>query len=425
MLQVGVASTDITPPIGAELCGYGYYLQRACTGVLDPLRARAVYLESGDDRALFIGNDLVGVDRELTDKTRDLCLERLGLAHDSVMLTATHTHSGPATLRLYGCGVPDSLYWDHLPYVWADLAQAAMRDARPATFSMARGPIEPVGCDRHTGGGPVDAELRILQFKTDNKVRALLVNHSAHAVVFSRENTLVSGGWPGAMERAIEHALPGAVGVLVQGSCGTLNPIERQFGADVDATVIERTGRRVADAALAIADQAQPVQDPAPIRCVRETDRLPAHVMPPADLADQRDTYRAAVNDVDRPYPERAMARVRAGVCQKLLDTHPGDAPLTYPAEVQTFHIGPARIAGIPGELFMSLGQRILDAPTDGVTFIAGYANEWVGYLPTRDAYGDDRFVYPTTDACHLRGWFPFQPGVGERITDTAIRQCE
>ena len=129
MLHVGAASIDVTPPVGVELCGYGYYLRRASTAVLDRLMARAVYFESCGARALFIGNDLIGVDAELTARTRALCAKHLGLDPASIMLAGTHTHSGPATINTYSIGERDPLYWEHLPYLWLEAAQRAVRVA--------------------------------------------------------------------------------------------------------------------------------------------------------------------------------------------------------------------------------------------------------------------------------------------------------
>ena len=65
-----------------------------------------------------------------------------------------------------------------------------------------------------------------------------------------------------------------------------------------------------------------------------------------------------------------------------------------------------------------------MDAGHGGLVMVAGYANDWMGYFPERAAYGDSRFAYPTQYAPFLHGWFPFEPGVGERLVDAAVDQC-
>ena len=44
-MRAGYGKTEITPPLGVELAGYGYYLKRRATRVDDPLFVRAVALE--------------------------------------------------------------------------------------------------------------------------------------------------------------------------------------------------------------------------------------------------------------------------------------------------------------------------------------------------------------------------------------------
>ncbi|MBN2307710.1 MAG: hypothetical protein JXR94_01995 [Candidatus Hydrogenedentes bacterium] len=425
MLKVGTAIADITPPLGVELSGFGYYLHRASSAVLDRLMARAVYIESGAGKALLIGNDLIGVDVELTARTRALCAERLGLPPESVMLAGTHTHSGPVTATLYGAGERDMLYWDHLPYAWADLAARAVDAAKPAAMYTARGTIEPVGRDRYAPEGPADTELRLIRFDVDGRMAALLINHSAHAVMLGGANTQTSADWPGWLERTVEAEVPGVVAPFLQGSCGTINPIPACLDTEQGAPEIERVGRRVAADALALAREATPAPGDVCVEAVLETVPLPAEAPARAELIALRDEWAGKRDNADVDPAVRRMARMRAGVCQHLLDTYGDARHAAYPAEVQTFRIGPARIVGIPGEMFMALGQRILDAGNGGIVLLAGYANDWMGYFPTREAFGDPRFEYPTQHTGFIRGWFPFAPGAGERLVDVAIGQCQ
>lgn len=64
-MRAGFGKTLLTPPLGVELAGYGYYLQRQAKYVLDPLYARAVLLEDGARRALMVSCDLLGLSAEV------------------------------------------------------------------------------------------------------------------------------------------------------------------------------------------------------------------------------------------------------------------------------------------------------------------------------------------------------------------------
>jgi hypothetical protein len=54
---------------------------------------------------------------------------------------------------------------------------------------------------------------------------------------------------------------------------------------------------------------------------------------------------------------------------------------------VQAMRVGPLRILALPGEPFTRLGARIRDRFPS--TWVIGYANGSVGYLPTREAFAD------------------------------------
>ena len=46
-MRAGFGMAEITPPVGTELAGFGYYLERRMEGVRDPLHIRAAVLEEG------------------------------------------------------------------------------------------------------------------------------------------------------------------------------------------------------------------------------------------------------------------------------------------------------------------------------------------------------------------------------------------
>ena len=108
-MKVGASQVDITPHPGVELSGFAARVQPS-TGVLDPLFARALYLAEGSERVLWVHCDLIGFDRAIVLEFRDWAWERFGLAAGQVMLSATHTHSGPCTINLHECGSYDPAY---------------------------------------------------------------------------------------------------------------------------------------------------------------------------------------------------------------------------------------------------------------------------------------------------------------------------
>ena len=74
--------------------------------------------------------------------------------------------------------------------------------------------------------------------------------------------------------------------------------------------------------------------------------------------------------------------------------------------------IGNLAIVGIPGELFVELGLAIQATPYFAQTFVAGYCNDLIGYIPTRAAYAEGGYEVDTARIA---------AGSGETIVDTSL----
>ena len=119
-LTAGASSLVIELPAGVPLAGYGSTPRRTwipdvlgrypyafwfnpSIGVHDPPRVRALALESDAARVLWLSLDLVGVDPTLVSELRTR-LTRSEAASPALILSASHTHSGPGAYA-------DSAFW--------------------------------------------------------------------------------------------------------------------------------------------------------------------------------------------------------------------------------------------------------------------------------------------------------------------------
>lgn len=93
-LRIGWAAADLTPGEPVELTGQ-FHL-RMSEGVLDPITATVLALDSGEGHVVLVSCDLVGIPPTLARLTREASI-RLApeLAATDVILSATHTHTGP------------------------------------------------------------------------------------------------------------------------------------------------------------------------------------------------------------------------------------------------------------------------------------------------------------------------------------------
>ncbi|HOY59999.1 MAG TPA: hypothetical protein PK640_17920, partial [Verrucomicrobiota bacterium] len=86
-VRVGVAASDITPPLGIPMAGY--YHARGADGVLDPLLSKAMVIEADGVRGAFVALDLISVTREITDQARAEIEKSTGIPGAHVMISAT------------------------------------------------------------------------------------------------------------------------------------------------------------------------------------------------------------------------------------------------------------------------------------------------------------------------------------------------
>lgn len=149
-LKIGWGTADLTP--GEPVLVSGQFYARVSEGVMDPVTATALALESGGGgRLVMVSCDFVSI----PDGLRDAVRARLaGLAPDlapgDVFLSATHTHTGPEVRvesdnRLFGGGIVPTRFGVDLP---------VMDPAEYVAFAAARvaGAVRSAWTGRAPGG---------------------------------------------------------------------------------------------------------------------------------------------------------------------------------------------------------------------------------------------------------------------------------
>jgi neutral ceramidase len=405
-LLCGYGEAAITPPREADLCGYGFYLDRKAERVGDPLKVRALYLRRGEASVVIVACDLIGLGVETSDGLRDEIGLRLGLPRAGVMLACTHTHSGPATVSMPGLGDALPAYIAILARRIAATAEHAECDARPARASWAVETIEPIGFNRRTlDFRGVDADLKTLVFDRGGE-RIHLWSYACHAVVLGPKPN-VSADWPGAAARALEAK--GRRGLFLQGFCGDIDPVsQRNRWGEGTKDDLALYGGLAASRLIKAERHLRPIEEPA-IRALEGRVDLPIQVYNPKRIR----RFAAAFAEMYKAFPggprfaEDWMRRALAG------RKDAGRDPLVRDVPVQAMGLGPVRLAGLPGEVFSEYGPALRRSRDP--LFPVGFANGVVGYIPTRRAYSDPT-DYAAWCAPMFYRLFPFQPDAGARL---------
>jgi len=425
MLRAGAAQVDITPRVGVWLTGYGSRIEPS-VGVHDPLFARALYLESGRERAALVAVDIIGFDDDLVARIRDRVQQAAGIHPSHLMLAATHTHAGPSVKCLNRMAPADPDFLDRAVDGIAEAVAAAARSATDASIGagFATGAIGVNRRQRTPQGivlgeqpaGPIDRRVGVLRVDGKRGPICVMLNHACHGVVLDDTNLLISADWPGAAARAMSERLASAMVMVTNGACGDINPAQR---GSFDA--VERQGAEIARAGLSIMDSialSSQVEIEAGVRAIALPTRAPTAAEAQADA----ERSRAELARAQQAGDARA-AKIHAAMldwAREMCELPSRGAPAEpVAAEVQAITTDDIAIVGLPGEVFVEIGANIVAASPFQHTFIVGYANRLVGYIPTRQAF--DEGGYEVDNAHRWYGFLAFTPEVQGIVESAAL----
>ncbi|MBI1851978.1 MAG: neutral/alkaline non-lysosomal ceramidase N-terminal domain-containing protein [Planctomycetes bacterium] len=409
-VEVGAATRTITPrvtPDGKAVWLAGFNPHRQATGVHDDLFARALAIRDtapGGKTIAICVVDLVGFFRADVLEVRS-ALETRGVRLDAVIVTSTHTHSGPDTMGLWGPmpGVTglDAAYNATVRDRCVDAIAEAVSKLRPATTRLALSTTPGLVNDSRLPR-VLDERLRVLAFDdaTTGAPIATFVNWSCHPECLPRTSTAITADLCAPLVARIERER-GGIGIFANGAIGGLMTPGgvRVTDPRTGDVVLEDTFRHAevigeAVAGLALdAIRTAPRFDPTPIRFrSREV-----------DIPLENDLFRGAA------------AIGMFGDRVKLL---PNGRDLR--TEVGLLRLGEATLACIPGEIYPELMFGGVQDPADpaadfpsapiesaidpvlprGPHFVLGLANDEIGYIiPRREWDSKPPFAYGRSSA--------------------------
>ncbi len=380
MLKAGFGIKEIPSPVGTELCGYGYYLERVCDASLDPLHVRCVALASGETKSLVFSADLIGLSEELHQQIRCSVSEKLGYSGREVMILCTHTHTGPATNDLEGCGVMNEDYNSRIPAVFLAAAEQAVADlALAEEMEECCQPIEPVGFNRNFQNGPHDAVVRGVRIRRAGRPPIAIISYPCHPVILgaSRQS---SADFPGAVCRIGEEN--GMKTILLNGCCGDINPLRRLASGDDSRKLLEDSGRKIFDGFL---------------QGVRSSDNME---LKNAEFNPVLPLMAMGKDEVDAIAKLGSNARVAEIWRQDMLANPRGE---TDDIMVRCVRIGAMIFCSLPFETFTAVGDIVRQAYPGKNIAVLGCADHNRSYLPVITP--EWRRSYPVVSAAMLYGY--------------------
>ena len=432
-LTAGAAAVDITPPRGCPMAGY--YSARGAEGTHDPLHAKALVFEKDGTRAALVALDLIGTTRGLVEETRKRVEAQTGIPGRNVMISATHSHTGPVLSdgspradALGGGGDIAREYVKELPGKIAEAVKSADAARRPARVFHATGREDGLAFNRRyhmadgsvgwnpgkknpkvvRPAGPTDPSVPVVYVESaDGKPIATYVNFAMHldtvgGLYYSADYAYTLGKSLAAV-RGDEM-----VTLFTIGTAGDINHInvddpKPQKGHGEAA----RIGTRLAAEVLRTYEKLTPIAD-GPLRVSSEAVELPLAPVAADDVAAAKAVV-AQVRAGAKPAP-KFLDQVQAF---KALDVA-GRLGKPLSVEVQVISLGDDLAwVSLPGEVFVELGLSIKAGSPFRTTVLAELANGSIGYVPTRVAYPQGNYEVVSARCAE---------GSGERLVDVALK---
>lgn len=409
-MKVGFCAKEITPPLGCYLSGN--HKIRVAETVADPLFVRAFAAEE-DGLAVILCYDLIGMIQAEALKIRDYVADKLGIDHDRVILTCTHTHTAPNV---------HSRFYPKTEYLMSSLkdlslaaAQGAIADLAETKAYFATSQLPGVTFNRRylmkdgtykTNPGrrnpdivgpasPPDETIQLLHFVREGSDNIVLVNFQCHPDVYgSKFGIKISADYPGVVCKTLEDALPGTRSIYYNGACGDLNHV------DVNCPVwdknggpehVRHMGLSIAGKVLSMLTKAQPVEL-GTVKAAQIDVSIPPRVSSEEEIvAAKRDMelYLAGRQD-DVPLAPGDKLVLR--IYEALGIVMGSENPDGYVMPVTGVAFGDVAFVGLPGEVFSDTGKRIRETAPFPALFFMGLTHGYPDYFPVRAAFEEDGY---------------------------------
>ena len=399
--KAGAAEVSISPKDSQFLIGYPH-VERWSTGIHDPLLSSSLFLDDGNTKVLFIANDIIYLNKSQVSHIRSEITRRTDIPQQNIMITATHTHSGPGTVRPVGwteesvVPEPDEAYLDFLLQQICDGACRAAEAAVPAEIGLTEADNTGIGTNRRDPEGPRNPVVPVLSVRNreTQKPIALMLACSMHPTVLHEDSTLVSADFPGAARDYLKQHWADCPVVYHTSPAGNQSPrhVTRENTFAEAKRIGEILGRQVE---LVLPSTAY--RTSIELHARQKLVPLVINPIPETPLAvkqeqEARERWQSMKARGDSPKHTRTAECDWFGAERRLMlaglrdaGSFEAEVQLRQPAEVQLIAAGPWKFISWPGEIFVEYALEVMEKEPDA--YVIAYANgEASGYLVTEEA---------------------------------------
>ena len=403
----GSAIIDISPRKGVALIGYPRY-DRKNIGIHDPLFASSLYIDNGVNALLLISCDLCYFEKIFVSDIRNLISEKIGILKENIMLSASHTHSGPftnsitpeieKTFGLYYYSYPD--YLEELKRKILKIAIDSYKNKTESFIGFGKGLAgkdQGIGGNRNDQEGLTDPFVGIMGVKDKSgALKTIWLKYSLHPTLLHADNLYVSADYVGYLRKYLKKCFPKTIMLFSQGASGDQS--SRFFRKGQSFKEAERFGYKIGKVVNKVLEtlkfsnnlilRSNSIYVMPELKSIQNINEAKENVYRIEDKLNKLKKAKADYSSIQTCSVDLLGAKFN------LLYATYKDKKCEYslirselPFEIQVMRIGSSCIVGIPGEIYTKYSIDIEEHSPFEQTFIATLTNGLIpGYVITKEA---------------------------------------
>ena len=419
--KAGMAKVEITPSEPMWMSGYASR-DHACGETMHSLWAKALAIEdAAGSRAVLVTMDLAFLTRAIADRVKNRINGKYGLDASQVILSWSHTHSGPV--------VRDPVFYDVLNLNESEIEKverytANLEDQLVEVAGKALNSVVPVNLYTGTGvarfavnrrvngsrttvndltgelKGPVDHSVPVIKVeKLDGELMGIVFGYACHSTTLGLYQW--SGDYPGFAQIELENEFPGATAMFFAGTGADQNPLPRG-----NVSYARQYGKELAAAVEAVVSEPMKELSPELSTAWSKVDLGYANPVP---------TEKDLVKMIEeRSVPDYLLYKAKVYL-QQLRQGK--TLPQSYAYPVQFWRIGEQNMVILGSEVVVDYAVRLKQIFGKDL-FVMAYANEVIGYIPSTrvlsegDYEGTRSYIFTT----------PWAPDIEMKIIMEALK---
>jgi len=400
---IGTDQSEITPASSVYLAGK--IRKKPSQGVHDNLYAKTIYIESNKEKVVLVSLDLVGLPLNIVDKIRKAVKEDVNL--DNIVIACTHTHSGPNTISFLNTKIDDN-WFSLLPNKIVNLIKSSIKKKEQAKIGFKKVNVFGIGKNRRGNKEEVDPELGIIKVQDlKDRVKVIFLNFSCHATtVLDENNLLISADYPAYIYKSLSEVYPEAIILFTNGAAGDINigysADDSALGEKMDIRTFEnaeKIGKRICNKVISVMNDI-PINNKELLVYKKKVIKLPFKTQLPQkhELEEQiKKRQDSIINTIVKSKKKKLQIRQIYDeiILEKMKSQYNNGGFLN--TEIDILRVNDAILVTVPGELFCKLGLKIKKMLSPKIAMIVGYANDYIGYIPTKEAFSQGGYEVETS----------------------------